>query len=97
MSTKTISIGCDSGSVSSTTLTTTTTSPLYWTTTTATAPTYITYSGVYDPSAFAIRPLIKFGFYLKFKRSKAKLEKSWTEDTISFRVGSSEGTLKKLL
>lgn len=93
--------GIDTGSANATTTFTTTTTAgnSYWVydTGTITTPQYVTYSGVYDPNSFMPRPVIKFGFYLRFKRSKAKLEKSWQDDTISFRIGSEESKLKKLL
>lgn len=67
-----------------------------YTTSTSTTGTasYVTYSGVIDPNWFKYTQVpIKFGFIIKFKRSTAKIEKSWTDDL----QPKEESKLKRIL
>jgi len=79
--------GVDTGSVDTQTITT------YGTTTSA-SNAYITLSGTMTPLSWFFTTEIKFGFNLKFKVSKAKINKSW-----EFDLGTSiiSTKLKKLI
>jgi len=54
---------------------------------------YITYSGMINPTFDWFKSEIRFGFIIKFKRSTAKIEKSWTDDL----QPKEESKLKRIL
>ena len=66
-------------------------------TTTTTSNTYITASGVSAPFTFNWTEPIRFGFEIKFKTTKAKLDVDWKIGDLILGTLAVNSELKKLL